>query len=230
VAKKETVNVTPFMYTESEINCLKNFSTINTSMILEPDGFKVINNSKSVIGFCKFETPYEYEPFGIYETSEFLTALGAMDKPQVEVNAKYLNIVDGDASLKYFTTAKDLLPTVPDVGKKFDALECELEFTITADKLAFLLKMATILKSKYIFFESDKKKIRLTAGDELNSSSNNYEVTIEEGIKSNSLTAPVKVVLADFKIMPGAYTVKLSTKISKWSNTNGIDYFIGVAS
>lgn len=219
-----------FMYSDSEINVLKSFSQINASMILNPGEFSVINNSKSVIGEYKFEKEYDYESFGIYEASEFLTALGAMDKPVIEVDAKSLTIIDGEAKLKYFTTAKDLLPAVPDVGKKFATLDCELDFTISADKLAFLLKMATILKSKYLFFETEKKKIRITAGDELtNSSSNNYAVDISEGIKANKLDGAIKIVLADFKIMPGAYEVKLSSKISRWTGTNGVVYYIGTA-
>lgn len=218
-----------FSFSETEINVLKNFSTINPSMVIDPTGFKVINNSKSVIGNYPFAKAYDFPVFGIYETSEFLTALGAMEKPQIEVEAKAINIVDGTNKLTYYTTATDLLPAVPDVGAKFDKLDCELEFTITADKLAYLLKMATILKSKYLFFESDKKVIRITAGDELATSQNNFEAVIEGGITANRLTAPVKVILADFKILPGEYAVKLSTKISKWSGTNGVDYFVGTS-
>lgn len=215
-----------FNYTEAEINVLKNFATINPSMILDPTGFKVINTSKSVIGNYSFAKPYDFEEYGIYEATDFLAALGAMDNPQIEVKDKYIVIVDGTSKLKYFTTAKDLLPVVPDVGKKFDTLEPELDFSITSDKLAALLKMAGILKSKYIFFESDKKKIRITAGDELESSNNNYEVIIESGIKANKLSSPVKIILADFKILPGEYKVQLHPKISKWENMTGVTYFV----
>jgi hypothetical protein len=218
-----------FNFTETEINVLKNFASINPSMVFEGTGFKVINNSKSVIGLYPFAKSYDFPTFGIYECSEFLTALGAMDKPQIEVEAKQITIVDGTNRLTYYTTATDLLPVVPDVGSKFSKLDCELEFTITADKLAYLLKMATILKSKYLFFESDKKCIRITAGDELATSQNNFEALIEGGITANRLTAPVKIILADFKILPGEYAVKLSPKISKWSNLTGIDYFVGTS-
>lgn len=216
-----------FMYTDEEIVILKNFSSINASMILSGDGLSVINNSKSVIGVKNFDTPHDHEPFGVYETSEFLTAIGAMKDPKIIVSDKYLTIMDGSAKLKYFTTAQDLLPKVPDVAKKFAGLDCDLDFTITADKLAFVLKMATILKSKFLFFETDGKKIRITAGDELASSNNSYVIEIEDGIEANKLEGPVKITLDFFKLLPGDYKVSLSPKISKWESTNGIIYYVG---
>ena len=215
-----------FNYSEAEINCLRNFSTINASMIMEPEGFKVINTSKSVIAYYSFEKPYDFESYGIYETSDFLAAIGAMSTPQIEVNPKYLTITDGTSKLKYFTTAKTLLPEVPDVATKFNKLTYDLDFTITADKLAALLKMATILKSKYIFLESVDKNIRITAGDELDSSNNNYEILIDVGVKASTLKTPAKLLLTDFKIMPGEFKVLLTPAICKWENMSGIEYYI----
>jgi len=218
-----------FQFTEKEITVLKNFAGVNPSMIVDAKGFKVINNSKSVIGFYDFDKEYSFEDFGLYETNEFLTIIGAMGNPEIDVNEKYLTIANGKDKVKYFTTAQNLLPKVPNVANKFKDIECELQFTISADKLNLILKMAGILKSKYIFFESDKKKIRITAGDELESSGNNFEVVLEEGITANNLKEAVKITLADFKIIPSEYKVELSTKISKWTSTLGVEYFVGVA-
>ena len=50
-----------FQFNEKETNILKNFAAINPSMIVEPTGLKVINNSKSVIGFYEFEQSYDFE-------------------------------------------------------------------------------------------------------------------------------------------------------------------------
>ncbi|NCP97675.1 hypothetical protein GW820_02190, partial [archaeon] len=89
------------------------------------------------------------------------------------------------------------------------------------------LKMASILKSKFLFFETDSKKIRITAGDELSSSNNSYVVEISDCIKSNRLDAPVKIALEFFKLIPSDYNVSLSKKISKWVSPNGIVYYVG---
>ena len=40
------------------------------------------------------------------------------------------------------------------------------------------------------------------------------------------LAAPAKIILADFKILPGEYKAQLHPKISKWENMSGVDYFV----
>ena len=226
MAKNES---TGFSFSDVEVAVLKNFAAVNPSMVISPTGLSVINTAKSVVGFYDFNKPYSFEEFGVYEVPEFLSVLGALDNPVVEVNEKYLIVKSGDQKTRYFTTAKDLLPKVPSVAAKFDKVECELDFTLTADKLAALFKMAPIIKADWLFLESDGKKIRLTVGKELNTSSNTFDVTITSDIKANDLKSPIKVPLSDLKVLPGGYDVKISSAgISRWSSDVGPVYYIGV--
>jgi hypothetical protein len=231
-AAKKAKNATTkpgFSFTDTELKILANFASINPSMIITPAGFEVINNSKSVIGFYKFETPYTYEQFGLYETPEFLTALSAIDQPAIEVKDKFVQISGKADKLKYYTTAQELLPKVPNVSEKFAKVTLALEFSLSADKLAILNKMANILKAKFIFFETDGDAVRVTVADELESSANSYNILITDGIKQNELANPVKIALADFKLMPGDYEIKLAEKISRWESMTGVEYYVGVA-
>ena len=220
----------PFAFSESEINVLKNFASINPSMIIHPDRFEVLNNAKSVVGKYNFEKAYDFEAFGIYECSEFLSILGAMKNPEIEVQEKCIVIKDGSSKIRYFTTAKDLLPQVPQVDANFANVKCGLCFDLPADKLASLFKMSTILKAGFVFFETDKKKVRITVADELVSTNNSFDVTIDDGIKTNELEKALKIPLTDLKILPGGYSVELSTsKISKWNSIGGVTYYVGCA-
>lgn len=206
---------------------LANFASINPSMIIQPDKLSVINNTNSCIGFYPFANSYDFEEFGLYEAPEFLSALSVFDTaPTIDVKDKYLLISSKENKLKYFTTAKNLLPQVPDVATKFEKVKCGLEFTLSADKLALINKISSILKSKYIFFETQKKKILITIANELESSNNSYELFIEDDIVTNELSEPVKIELENFKILPGEYKISLSSKISKWSNLNGTTYYL----
>lgn len=216
-----------FSFDEKTIKVLANFASINPSMVIQPDKLSVINNSNSCVGFYPFSEPFDFEEFGLYESPEFLSALSIFDTtPNIDVKDKYLEISGKNSKLKYFTTAKDLLPNVPDVGAKFAKVKPELEFTLTADKLAVINKTASIFKSKFIFFETSKKKILITIADELEGSNNSYEILIEDDIEVNDLKEPVKISLDDFKILPGEYKVTLSSKISRWSNLNGAVYYL----
>ena len=219
-----------FAFTETEINILKNFAGINPSMIVYSDRFEVLNNAKSVVGKYAFEKPYDFASFGIYEMSEFLSVLGALKNPEIEVSDKFLTIKDGSSKTRYFTTAQDLLPKVPNIEKNFANVECDCVFDLPADKLASMFKMAAILKAQFVFFETDKKKVRITVADELESTNNSFEVTIEDGIKVNELKKSLKIPLSDLKILPGGYSVELSSaKISRWESNLGVNYYIGVA-
>jgi hypothetical protein len=218
---------TPFTFDEKTIRILANFAAINPSMVIQQEQLSVINTTNSCIGFYTFGTTFDFEEFGLYEAPEFLSAISVFDTlPAIEVKDKYLVISGKNDKLKYFTTAKNLLPVVPDVKSKFEKVQCELEFTLSADKLAIINKFSSILKSKYIFFETEKKRIRITVANELESSNNSYELFIEDDIQSNKLTAPVKIALDDFKILPGEYTISLSQKISRWTNLNGAVYYL----
>jgi hypothetical protein len=215
---------------EKVVKIMANFAGINPSMLIEPERLAVISNAKSVVANYKFPTPYTFEPFGLYDSSDALNIINALTKPEIEVKDKFINIIGANNDkVKYYTTATDLVPKVPDVEAKFAKVDCLLEFQLTADKLAVIQKMIGILKSKYLFLETEGKQIRLTIGDELESSGNNYDLVVVDGITTNNLDAPIKVALVDFKILPGEYNIKINKKITKWENLNGVIYYITTA-
>lgn len=218
-----------YSFNDKTLKVLANFASINPSLIVYGDKLAVINNSKSVIGEYKFDEPFDFESFGLYECGEFLQAYQAFDKPSFTVDDKYVLISGAVDKLKYYTTAQELIPKVPNVSDKFEKVDCDLVFSLSADKLALLNKMAGIIKSKFIFFETDGDAIRLTVGDELESSANTYNIAISDGIQTNKLDQPVKIALSDFKILPGDYEIKISSKISKFSSTFGVEYYIGTS-
>lgn len=216
-------------FSDKDLKVLANFASINPSLIVYGDKVAVINASKSVVGEYRFEEPFKFKSFGLYECGEFLQAYQAIDKPSFEVFDKHVLISGQSDRLIYYTSPENVIPVVPNVSEKFNKVECDLVFSLSADKLAILNKMAGILKTKYLFFESTEAGVRLTVSDELESSANSYDISVTENIQTNNLTTPVKLALADFKVLPGDYEIKLSSKISKWSNTAGVEYYLGTS-
>jgi hypothetical protein len=216
-----------FCFSDAQINILKNFAGINKSILIEPDKLSVISEAKSVIGKYDYDTPYDFDAFGLYDCDSFLAIHNAMTKPEIEVKDKFINFIgSNNDKARYFTTASELVPKVPDIESKCAKLDFELDFSLSSGHLAQLVSMSQVYKAKYIFFETDGKKINLTVGDALESSGNNYVVQIEDSIRSNKLDEPVKVALADFNILKGDYEVKVSKKITKWTNLNNVVYYI----
>lgn len=222
------------------INLLKNFSVINPSVLIKSTETVVRNNSKSCIGIYRYkdELPLgDVTEIGLYDTGDFLSIYSAYKQPEFEVNEKYITISEGKSKVKYFTTAKSMIPEVPfdeKTGKykiegKFAKVTPEADFVIPQEKINILMKMATLLRSEYLFFESVDGVIRITVANELESSDNTWEMTIEDDIKKSELPFPVRIVLAEFKVIPADYRVEIASDgITKWSSNVGVDYYIGL--
>ena len=220
------------MFTSTELMILKNFSGVNTSQVIYPDRFEAVNNSNSVIASFKFDhDAYDFKPFGIYDLGEFLSALQALKEPTMDVKPKFLTMRTGEDQIKYFTSPLEVLPEVPleNLDRNFGSLECEIDFSLSADKLAMIFKMASVLKTEYVFIECDDGNIRITVADELESSNNMYEVMVTSGVTvANCEDGAIKIPLCDLQLLGGDYNVKISTKkISLWENMNGVSYYIG---
>ena len=216
-------------FNEQELQVLKNFAMIHQSMVIQPTGVKVINTAKSCIGMYNFETPYDFPEFGVYEMHEFLSYLSAFKNPNITVQDMKVVINEGTAKVTYFTTAKDLLPVAKDVTSKFVNLPIDMDFIFPQEKMTMLLKMASLLKAEFIFFESvDDGKIRITVGDKLESSNNTWEVTLDSDITVSTATEAVRCSVSELRLLVCDYHVKITKGISLWVGTNKVKYFVGM--
>jgi hypothetical protein len=229
---------TKFSFTDLQVKVLSNFATINPSILIAPDRLTAMNDTNSVIGIYEYDTAFTFEPWGLYDTQDFLTIHSAMVKPEIDkIDDKLMINITGSNNdkVRYFTTAENLILPIPDIEGLFSKLDVVADFSLSADKLAIINKMASILKTKFVFFETDGKKIRITVGNELTSTGNNYEIEVDDGIKVNNLTDPIKIPILDFKVIPGEYEVKISSgatksgrvkSMTKWVNLNNVVYYI----
>lgn len=229
---------TSFKMPEKLVTVLKNFSQLNPSIVICNDKVEVISTHKSAIGTYKFEEALPIDQtIGLYDSSEFLSVLSIYKSPDIVVNEKYVTISEGNSKVRYFLTAETLLPKVliqnkynsDDIRNRISTIGCELDFILSAEKLNMILKMSSLLKSEWMFFESVVDKIRMTVGNELESSNNIWEVDIFEDIITNTLEAPVKLNISDLKLIPSDYKVLISSRgMSSFTSTLGVEYFIGL--
>lgn len=228
-----------FSFTDLHTKILGNFAGINPSILIEPDKIGTKNEANSVVALYEFETPFNFDAWGIYDLQNFLTVHGALIKPEIEVNDKFINIIGANNDkVKYFTGVQTIIDPIPDMVSLFSNLDIVQEFQLTADKLAIINKMSGHLKAKFIWFETRDKEVVITVGDKLESSDTIYEVPIDDGIKVNSLVDPISIPIIDFKILPGEYEVAIGKKVTpkgkivhmtRWTNLNNVVYYIAVA-
>lgn len=217
---------------EKIIKIMKNFASINPSMAITPEKLEVINNAKSIVARYIFDPPYDFEPFGLYDTMDTLAFMGALGKSEIEVKDKYINIIGtNNDKVTYNTIAPSLAPKVPLLEDKFVNIPLEFDFLLTADKLAIIENVIKIARPKYMFFETDSKRIRLTVGDDIlpDSSEKNYDICITDNISVNCCANIIKIPITDLLILSGEYEIKINNRIAKWSNLNGVTYYISTS-
>lgn len=228
-------------YTGTELAILKNFASINPSLKITSKGLSTMSVDKTVIGFYNFEKPYsDYDSYCVYNTPNFLTAIGVYNEPNFDIKDKYVVISETDkklnnSSIKYFTTPENAIEPVKEEHvyiDYMDKLDIKMSFKLTNEHLSTIFKISSILKSNYVFFETDDKKIKVTIADDLSGSFNSYQFFIEEGITVNALESDkcVRFDIGNIKVYAqGDYKVDITSgKITKWTNEAlNIRYFIG---
>lgn len=233
--KDETVFTLP----EKLVTVLKNFSQLNPSLIIYPDKVEVISTHKSCIGIYPFEEPLPFEgTLGLYDTPSFLQVLSFYKNPSIKKNPSNIIVSEGSSKATLLTTADEMLPKVlvqnkytpDDVKKRLGSVGCDLEFVISAEKLNMLLKMSSLLKSEFIFFETDNDNIRITVANQLEASNDSWELSITgEDVTTNSLETPIKISVSELKLIPSDYKIGISAKgMSQWESAIGVEYLIGV--
>jgi hypothetical protein len=178
-------------------------------------------------------------PFSVHDLNELLAILNFYKNPAnttITVENKWLRISDGNSEVKYCTTPPHLIPkvlvkgkfTTTDIKNKLDQCNCELDFDLTSENLSMLLKMSSLIKAKYLFFETVEEGIRVTIGESLQSSDNSWQVLVKENIRANKLEKPMVFDIGELKLLVLDYKIRISAlNMSEWVNTFGVTYYVG---
>ena len=85
-------------------NILKNFSEINTNILIKPGKeLSTISTMRNIFAKASIDESFDTE-FGIYDLNEFLAVVSGMNKPELSLQDKHMTIsAEGSKSkVKYF--------------------------------------------------------------------------------------------------------------------------------
>ena len=208
-------------------NILKNFSEINTNILIKPGKeLSTISTMRNIFAKASIDESFDTE-FGIYDLNEFLAVVSGMNKPELSLQDKHMTISpEGSKSkVKYFYSDPSVIvaPT-----KEVNMPEADVTFSLTESNLEQLKKMAAILKSPDLALIGEKGgDIVLKVCDKKNDTSNNFDIVVGEGATAD-YTFYFKV--ENMKMIPGDYDVSVSSKsISHFKNKKlPIEYWIAL--
>ena len=208
-------------------NILKNFSEINTNILIKPGKeLSTISTMRNIFAKASIDESFDTE-FGIYDLNEFLAVVSGMNKPELSLQDKHMTISpEGSKSkVKYFYSDPSVIvaPT-----KEVNMPEAEVTFSLSETNLEQLKKMAAILKSPDLALIGEKGgDIILKVCDKKNDTSNNFDIVVGEGATAD-YTFYFKV--ENLKMLSGDYDVSVSSKsISHFKNKKlPIEYWIAL--
>ena len=208
-------------------NILKNFSEINTNILIKPGKeLSTISTMRNIFAKASIDESFDTE-FGIYDLNEFLAVVSGMNKPELSLQDKHMTISpEGSKSkVKYFYSDPSVIvaPT-----KEVNMPEAEVTFSLTEANLEQLKKMAAILKSPDLALIGEKGgDIVLKVCDKKNDTSNNFDIVVGQSATTD-YTFYFKV--ENMKMIPGDYDVSVSSKsISHFKNKKlPIEYWIAL--
>lgn len=212
--------------TPDTIEVLKNFSTINQSIIFKTGNIqRTISPQKNIFAEATLTEDFPVE-CAIYELPRFLSALALFTDPELEFGEQSVDITSNNNTntIRYFYANASLIVAPP--SKSLEIEEEVDKFTIDQDTLSKLNKSSLVLGNPDFVIERSDKVRTIKSTNVKNKSANVFTVT--NTIKKGT---PYSVVLSNdnLKIIPGNYEIivgKLkSTNIVTFSSDT-VRYFI----
>ena len=208
----------------STMNILKNFSTINKSIVIKPgNSIATLSVNKNILARAEIIENFPTD-ISIYDLSVFLGGLSLFKDPYFDCsNDKKLIVTDsmGAKSVFYYADPS-IITTAPENGIKLPSVD--VEFELDADVLTQLQKAAGIYGVPDLCLYGDEGKIYLSVNDKKNETSHVYSLPVGE--TEDEFCYCLK--MENLKLMPGSYNVKVSNpKVAQFTG-HQVTYWIAL--
>ena len=210
---------------ESTLSLLKNFSTINQSILFKKGTrLRTISVMKNILAEATVSEELPKD-FGIYDLNQFLNGLSLHNSPELDfANDNHVVIKEGRSRSKYFFADESVIITPPD--KSLNLPSEDVTFDLSTEQLDKLLKAAAIYQLPDLAVVGANGVVKIVVRDKKNDTSNDFAITVGETDKQFSFNFKVE----NIKILPGNYEVVVSSKLlSRFRSKNqDLTYFIAL--
>jgi hypothetical protein len=210
---------------ESTVSLLKNFSSINQSILFkEGQKLRSISVMKNILVEANVSEEFPKD-FGIYDLNQFLNGLSLHSSPDLDFdNDQYVVIKEGRSRSKYFFADPSVIVAPPE--KEITLPTEDVCFQLTSQQLEKLKKAASVYQLPDISVIGENGVIKLVARDKKNDTSNDFSIIV--GDTETEFVFNFKE--ENLKIVPGNYDVVVSEKLlSRFQNQNiDVTYYIAL--
>ena len=138
-----TATKLPMKLSDRTINLLKNFASINQSILFKQGNqLRTISVMKNILAEATIDDELPKD-FGIYDLGQFLNGLSLHNDPELDFqDDSYVVIKEGRSRSKYFFADPQVIVTPPE--KQMTLPSEDVTFDLSTDQLDKLLKAAAI--------------------------------------------------------------------------------------
>ena len=220
--------LTAMKLSKKTIEILKNFSTINSNILVEPGNtIKTISPVKNVMAQATVSETFDCQ-FGIWDLNKLLGTISLFNDPEFYFEENHVTIVGSNGTkVTYYYSEPKLLTTI---NKTITMPETVVSFELKNDEFSELQKASSVLQLPDLCLRSSGSTIELVSMDKKDSTSNNYSV--EVGTNDNNEDFEFYFKVENLKLMPGDYDVEVTEKVvSKFTNqATDLSYWIALES
>tara|TARA_Y100001970_G_C14234681_1_gene861020 strand:- start:521 stop:1195 length:675 start_codon:yes stop_codon:yes gene_type:complete len=210
---------------EYTVSVLKNFSSINPSVLFQPGQvIKTVSPQKTVMASAAVEENFPVEG-AVYDLPRFLGVLSLFEEPDLIFHDNLVEVREGRKAINYTFADKQMIIAPPEKDIQFPTPEVELD--IAWSEFNGVMRASSVLGLPEIAVEAKDGEINLTALDSKNPTADTYGSAIGESAEEYRFVFRVE----NLKLMNLDYRVAISDKgIAKFNsiNSNGpaMEYYI----
>ncbi len=215
----------PMKLSDKTISVLKNFSSINQSILFkEGNKLRTISVMKNILAEATITEEFAKD-FGVYDLNQFLNGLSLHQRPELDFgNDGYVVIREGKMRSKYFFADPNVIVTPPD--KEITLPSEDVCFEVSTEQLDKLLKAAAVYQLPDLSAVGGNGVVKLVVRDKKNDTSNDFAIVVGETDSEFSFNFKVE----NIKVLPGTYDVVVSQKLlSRFTSKNhDLTYYIAL--
>ena len=211
--------------TKPTIEVLKNFCSINKSIVIKPGNqIATLSINKNILAIADVEEQFESQ-ISIYDLGVFLGGLSLFDQPKIDTtDSNYVTVSDqrGKSKTRFFYADPDIITQPPE--KEITIPSVDVKFSLEAGILQQLQRAAMVYQLPDLCLYGDGTEMSLCVTDKKNDTSNSYSVQV--GASDDEFCYCFKV--ENLKLLAGDYNVTISKQNVALFQGSGIKYFIAL--
>ena len=210
---------------KSTIEVLKNFCSINKSIVIKPGNkISTLSINKNILAIADVEESFDSQ-ISIYDLGVFLGGLSLFDAPKIDTTqSNYVTVSDqtGRSKTRFFYADPDIITQPPE--KEITIPSEDVKFRLEAGVLQQLQRAASVYQLPDLCLFCSDGTMNLCVTDKKNDTSNSYSVEVGESDDEFCYCFKVE----NLKLLAGDYNVTISKQNVALFQGAGIKYFIAL--